>query len=95
MKNKLTETEKQVILDFLEELSKAMGNSGCNDLKLPKTEESLHLIKEAWEFEISDKKELEEWIDNANKQFKNKEKYLITTDFVILGYLANKLKQIL
>ena len=83
----LTKNEVVCLVDFLEDLSHHYGSAGCNDMNLLDTPENRDLVLAA-----------EAWMVNQDKEYPatNIQTYdgkIITTDFVILGYLKAKLKK--
>lgn len=79
----LTSAERDMLLGFLEEYSDQMACESCNDYELPNTPENLLLVKEAEQLSSGDDEEPQLSADG---------KMIYTTDFIILDYLANKIR---
>lgn len=81
----LNKAEVKLIIMFLDEYAELLGNNGCNDLKLDNTPENREIVKSAEKDQSG-----EDWNDTVPKG-----KSFYTTDFVVVGYLADKLKKAL
>lgn len=86
MKDMMNNSEKKILLDFLEELSDRFGNDGCNDYELDNSSENRELCYAAMEYGVS-KGEADEWLENLNLS-----KKIIFSNFIILDYLIQKFK---
>ena len=86
----LNSLEKSQLFSFLKEHSETQGRAGCNDHELPNTEEGRELLKNSLYSGMS-KAEAEEWLEGV-KPYKGK---ILTSDFMVFGYLVKRLREIL
>lgn len=82
----MNNSEKKILLDFLEELSDRFGNDGCNDYELDNSPETRELCYAAMEYGAG-KKDADEWLENLDLS-----KKIIFPNFIILDYLIKKFK---
>jgi len=85
----MKKSEFKLISQLLNEMSDEYSNHGCNDLELDNTQENKDLIISAikWNANASSEENLEEEIVSI---LECKDEKLITTDFLLMDYLAYK-----
>lgn len=79
--NELTETERTILIEMLDDLANHMGNAGCNDYTLPDTDGGRKLAEDVEAFLCEDDKDRERHIPAR----------LDTSDFAVLACLRKKL----
>ncbi len=75
----LNDTERKVFSDLLDRFSDMLGNAGCNDLDLPKTEEGQALANE-----------VEVYLTNDSKDEPRNPAPLCCMDWAVLSVLRKK-----
>lgn len=88
----LSPAEKNLLVDFLEQLSDRFGNDGCNDFYLPNDEKHRELMRTVIKSQFSPEAQEEElaWLE---RQAKNGKK-LVTMNITVLGYLIDLVKAV-
>ena len=84
-----TNLEKKLLLDFLNELDVRFGNDGCNDFKLPNTEEGRKLFKDSTRHCFA-KEDADSIIEDCPESGP-----IYTMNVNVLDYLVKKLERIL
>ena len=78
----MTKAEQKLAAELLNTASDKFGNHGCNDYSLPDTPENRKLVEASNKFNFGEDVEL-----NISKG------KIWTTDFSLMGYLADRLEK--
>jgi len=83
----LTDLEVEILSRLLEDYRNKLSSAGCNDFTLPNNVDSLELIKNAFEYGSTP----EDAAGEVERLSHCTGDTLYTYDFVLLGYLKNKI----
>lgn len=88
----LSNIEKQILLKFLNQLERSLGNAGCNDFRIPNDSVHRALMEKVirHNFPIADEDQ-ENQLERLND---TKCKEIITMDFFVLNYLIECIKNL-
>lgn len=89
----LTPEEKAAFLQLMETFDDKLANAGCNDMALDNTPGNRELVKQAWIFNFHGDEE--KALEGIGQRLDTKEQTIITSDFLVLGYILGKLKKAL
>ncbi len=80
----LTQTEKDVLLGFVDELMDRFGNDGCNDMSLPRNRENRELIRAVDEYE---------GLPEEERYVQPRTGPLVTSNITVLEYIKHRLEE--
>ncbi len=84
----LSKAELKMISQLLEEASEEYSNNGCNDYKVPATEENKKMVAEM----IEANNDID-WQDDVRDVMNTKDE-IFTYDWMLMSHLANRCKKL-
>ena len=86
----MSPNEASILIEMMSEARRSLSNNMCNDFKLPNTPENVELLKNVARFSMSEQDAADAIVDIDSTAKKNE--VLIYYDWMILGYLVSRFK---